>query len=95
MNKILNRRDFLKAAGLTAASLAIPGCAATFRNITGGGSRPPNFIIIFCDDLGYGDIGCFGSTKHRTPNLDRMAEEGMRFTSFYVTSGVCTPSRRL
>lgn len=54
---------------------------------------PPNFIIIFCDDLGYGDIGCFGSKKHRTPSIDRMAKEGMRFTSFYVTSGVCTPSR--
>jgi len=53
----------------------------------------PNFIIIFCDDLGYGDVGCFGSEKHRTPNINRMAAEGMRFTSFYVTSGVCTPSR--
>lgn len=53
----------------------------------------PNFVIVYCDDLGYGDVGCFGSTKHRTPNIDRMAEEGARFTSFYVTSGVCTPSR--
>ncbi|MBN2312854.1 MAG: sulfatase [Sedimentisphaerales bacterium] len=53
----------------------------------------PNFIIILCDNLGYGDIGCFGSTRHRTPNIDRMAEEGTRFTDFYATSGVCTPSR--
>ena len=53
----------------------------------------PNFIIIFCDDLGYSDIGPFGSEKHRTPHLDRMAAEGRKFTSFYVTSGVCTPSR--
>ena len=53
----------------------------------------PNFIIIFCDDLGYADIGPFGSVNHRTPNLDRMAAEGRRFTSFYVTSGVCSPSR--
>jgi arylsulfatase A-like enzyme len=53
----------------------------------------PNFIIIFCDDLGYSDIGCFGSKLHRTPNVDRMATEGTKFTSFYVTSGVCTPSR--
>ena len=93
MNTNLNRRDFLKGLGLTAASLALPGCASASQNVSGGDSRPPNFIIIFCDDLGYGDIGCFGSTKHRTPNLDRMAAEGMRFTSFYVTSGVCTPSR--
>jgi len=53
----------------------------------------PNFIIIFCDDLGYADIGPFGSVNHRTPNLDRMAAEGRKFTSFYVTSGVCSPSR--
>ena len=53
----------------------------------------PNFIVIFCDNLGYGDIGCFGSQVHRTPHLDRMAQKGMKLTSFYVTSGVCTPSR--
>jgi arylsulfatase A len=56
------------------------------------GSRP-NFIIILCDNLGYGDIGCFGSQLHRTRNIDRMADGGMRFTDFYSTSGVCTPSR--
>ena len=91
----VNRRDFLKVAGLGAASLAMPGCLSTFRQVADSKSdgRPPNFIIIFCDDLGYGDLGCFGSKKHRTPNLDRMAAEGMRFTGFYVTSGVCTPSR--
>ena len=53
----------------------------------------PNFVVILCDNLGYGDVGCFGSTVHRTPNVDRMADEGMRLTSFYSTSGVCTPSR--
>ena len=53
----------------------------------------PNFIVIFCDDLGYSDIGCFGSKLHRTPNIDSMASEGTKFTSFYVTSGVCSPSR--
>ncbi|MBD3673090.1 MAG: sulfatase [Planctomycetaceae bacterium] len=56
-------------------------------------AAPPNFILIFCDDLGYGDIGCFGSEKHRTPNIDRLAAEGMKLTSFYSTCGVCTPSR--
>jgi arylsulfatase A len=53
----------------------------------------PNFVIIFADDQGYGDLGCFGSTKIKTPNIDRMAKEGMRFTNFMVASPVCTPSR--
>ncbi|MDF1853073.1 MAG: sulfatase [Verrucomicrobiales bacterium] len=55
--------------------------------------RPPNFIVIFCDNLGYGDIEPFGSKVHRTPHLNRMAEEGRKFTHFCVTAGVCTPSR--
>jgi arylsulfatase A len=55
--------------------------------------RPPNFIVVFCDNLGYGDIEPFGSTIHRTPNLNRMADEGRIFTHFYATAGVCTPSR--
>ncbi len=53
----------------------------------------PNVILIFCDDLGYGDIACFGSKKHRTPHIDSLARDGIRLTSFYSTSGVCTPSR--
>ena len=53
----------------------------------------PNIVLILCDNLGYGDIGCFGSNLHRTPNVDRMAAEGLKLTSFYVSSGVCTPSR--
>lgn len=54
----------------------------------------PNIVVILCDNLGNGDIACFNpATKHRTPNLDRMAAEGRRFTSFYSASGVCTPSR--
>lgn len=55
--------------------------------------RPPNFIVIFCDNLGYGDIEPFGSKLHRTPCLNRMAAEGRKFTHFYVSAGVCTPSR--
>ncbi len=55
--------------------------------------RKPNFIVVFCDNLGYGDIEPFGSTLHRTPNLNRMAREGRKFRHFYVTAGVCTPSR--
>lgn len=53
----------------------------------------PNFIIIFIDDMGYGDLGCYGNTTTRTPNIDRMAAEGLRFTSFYTSCPVCTPSR--
>ena len=53
----------------------------------------PNFVMIFADDLGYGDLSCFGHPSIRTPNLDRMAAEGMRFTQFYSASAVCTPSR--
>jgi len=53
----------------------------------------PNFILIVCDNLGYGDLGINGSKLHRTPHVDRLAREGMRMTSFYVTAGVCTPSR--
>ncbi|WP_152051645.1 sulfatase family protein [Tautonia marina] len=55
--------------------------------------RPPNVVVVSVDNLGYGDIGPFGSKVHRTPHLDRMAAEGMKLTHFYVTSGVCTPSR--
>ncbi|MDP6061087.1 MAG: sulfatase-like hydrolase/transferase, partial [Pirellulaceae bacterium] len=56
-------------------------------------NRPPNFVLILVDNLGYGDVGCFGSTKHRTPNIDRLASEGARLTSFYSAAPVCTPSR--
>ena len=55
--------------------------------------QKPNVIIIFTDDQGYQDIGCFGSPLIKTPNLDRMAEEGRRFTSFYSANSVCSPSR--
>ncbi|UCE48800.1 MAG: sulfatase [Phycisphaerales bacterium] len=76
--------------------LAASGFGSTYLSIASQAKEKlskPNFIIILCDNLGYGDIGCFGSTRHRTPNIDRMVEEGMRFTDFYATSGVCTPSR--
>jgi len=56
-------------------------------------AEKPNFILIVCDNLGYGDIEPFGSTIHRTPELNRMAREGRKFTHFCVTAGVCTPSR--
>ncbi len=74
----LSRRGFLGAAA-----------ASCF----GAGSAPPNFLVLFCDDLGYGDLGCFGSPAIRTPHLDRLAEEGVRFTSCYASAPVCSPSR--
>jgi arylsulfatase A-like enzyme len=56
-------------------------------------ARPPNVVIVFCDDLGYGDLGTFGHPTIRTPRLDRMAAEGQKWTNFYVGESVCTPSR--
>lgn len=55
--------------------------------------RRPNIVLIVADDLGYGDLGCYGQAKIKTPNIDRLAAEGMRFTSFYAGSTVCAPSR--
>ncbi|MDA7882309.1 sulfatase-like hydrolase/transferase, partial [Akkermansiaceae bacterium] len=54
---------------------------------------PPNVVLIFADDLGYGDLGCYGATKLKTPNIDRLAAEGRRFTDAHSSSAVCTPSR--
>ncbi|MBC2603219.1 sulfatase family protein [Puniceicoccus vermicola] len=56
-------------------------------------SRRPNILLINCDDLGYGDLGCYGSTVNQTPAVDRLAADGKRFTDFYMASSVCTPSR--
>ncbi|MCA8998849.1 MAG: sulfatase [Planctomycetaceae bacterium] len=61
--------------------------------VSGAESTPPNFVIIFADDLGYGDLTCYGHESIQTPNLDRMASEGLRFTQFYSAASVCTPSR--
>ncbi len=62
-------------------------------SLIGRAADQPNFIVIFTDDQGYGDLGCFGSTKIKTPNIDRLAKEGRKFTNFMVASPVCSPSR--
>ena len=69
----------------------LSGCSESPKEQTE--NNPPNIIFVYADNLGYGDIEPFGATTIKTPNLNRMAAEGRRFTHFCVTSGVCTPSR--
>lgn len=86
----LSRRTMLKL--LAAASAALT-CGATAADAAPDADRPPNIVLIFTDDLGYADIGCFGAQGIETPNIDRMAAEGMKFTQFYVAAPTCSPSR--
>jgi arylsulfatase A len=83
------RRNFLKivAAG-TAALYMLP-----FTMHGKGQGEKPNFVLILADDLGYGDIGCYGNKVNRTPHLDRLAAEGIRFTDFHSNGPMCTPTR--
>ncbi len=83
----MNRRHFLKYAGLFTATLSLP------RMTEAAASTKPNIIYILVDDMGYGDPGCFGQTTLKTPNLDAMAASGLRFTNHYAGSTVCAPSR--
>ncbi len=83
----MNRREFLKQAGLSAFSLMFA------KGIAFGRKEPPNFVLLFADDLGYGDLGCYGHPIIRTPNLDRLARQGIRLTSFYAAAPTCSPSR--
>jgi len=89
------RRQFLKTAGFAAASVGeswlLSSC--TIISQTAARRKKPNIIFILADDLGYGDLGCYGQQKIATPNLDQMAAEGMRFTDHYAGSTVCAPSR--
>jgi arylsulfatase A len=81
-----NRRSFLKAAAATAAASLIE------QEVQGAASRHPNIILICCDDLGYGDMGCYGGTIN-TPNLDQFASDGIRFTQHISAACVCSPAR--
>lgn len=74
-----------------ALALAVPPSLSLVR--ASGSSSRPNFVFIFADDLGWGDLGCYGNQQIRTPHLDRLAEQGTLFTQFYVSGSVCSPSR--
>jgi len=83
----------MKTGFLLAVILSAFVHCADLRGAVNSPGRPPNFVVIFADDLGYGDLGCYGHPTLATPALDRMAAEGMRFTQYYCAAPVCTPSR--
>jgi len=88
----MNRRTFLRTLAGAAAGAALAGCRR-LRAADPAPSRNPNLVVIMADDLGYGDIGCFGNEQIRTPTLDRLAAEGVRFTDFHSSGAVCSPTR--
>ena len=87
----MDRREFLKYAG----ALALAGTSPMQQAWTEGVSKNqrPNIIVVLTDDLGYSDVGCFGTTLYETPNIDRLAASGMRFTQAYAACPVCSPTR--
>jgi len=87
----MDRRGFLKGLGVGAAMFALPSCASARRR--GNAKDRPNFVFFLIDDLGWTDVGCFGSSFYETPNIDRLAAQGMRFTDAYAACPVCSPTR--
>ena len=85
----MQRRSFLGIAGLSAAAFVLE----PKRALAGRAGRRPNIVYILADDLGYGHLGCFGQKEIKTPAIDRMAREGMKFTDHYAGSALCAPSR--
>ena len=83
--------DRLAGVGLDSSELGHP--PEKFARVFAAGTPPPNIIFILADDLGYGELGCYGQKEIQTPNIDRLAAEGMRFTQFYAGNTVCAPSR--
>ena len=86
MPPILSRRSFLQSSFAAAAFSAFPRLRPT-------GGRPPNILFILADDLGYGDLSCYGRPDYHTPQIDGLARDGLRFTSNYTAAAVCTPTR--
>jgi hypothetical protein len=79
------RRDFLKAVSIGLVSAVVPGCGGSSGLFGGkGGGSKPNIVFIMADDLGYGDLGCYGQKLIQTPSVDRMAREGTRFMQCYA-----------
>src|SRR6476661_8930673 len=74
-------------------ALSAPFIAAAEPAASPPAKGPPNVVLIFCDDMGYGDVGCYGAKGYTTPHIDRLAAEGCRFTDFYVAQAVCSASR--
>ena len=87
------RRDFLKAVGLGAAATLVPACGAVRKNPSAALSKKLNLVLILVDDMGWTDLGCYGSGFYETPNIDRLAAQGMRFTDAYAACAVCSPTR--
>jgi arylsulfatase A-like enzyme len=86
MARTISRRSFLQSSLAAAALSALP-------RFSPSSGRAPNILFILADDLGYGDLSCYGRPDYRTPQLDRLAREGLRFTSNYTAAAVCTPTR--
>ncbi len=91
--KKLSRRRFLRFAGAGAAGVAGSALIGRSHRVRAAAGKP-NFLFILVDDLGWKDLGCYGSTFYETPNSDRIAREGMRFTDAYAACPVCSPRRR-
>jgi arylsulfatase len=90
----MKRRDFLKAFGFSAAALTLSCHKGTAQTAASAeAKKKPNIVYILADDLGYAEVGCYGQKKIRTPNIDKLASEGMKFTQHYSGNPVCAPSR--
>ena len=76
----MRRRDFF-------------GCGAIALTASAAIEERPNIVFLYADDLGYGDLGCYGATSVKTPHIDRLARNGLRFTDAHCTGATCTPSR--